>query len=223
MNEADRNLSVRFWLHPKENPRKSKEAGRPIYDEVEMVSIMAPGNTKTEFTGRAHSMHYDANEQRQRTYAERFAEHYSQFKAGLEEQVQGTPLSEAAFLSVGQRAEMRAKQIKTVEQLAAMSDRDIQKMGMGFRKHVDAARAYLDTANGTSVMTKEIEELRRQIAALQASGPAVQAPEPETDQFDQMADEDLKNMLTDAGVTVDNRWGRKRLLEETRSLAREAA
>lgn len=222
MNEADRSLSVQFFLHAKENPRKTKAEGRPIYDEVEMVSIMAPGNTKTEFTARADRMHYDANAQVQRTYAERFREHYEAFKAGLDEHLQGTPLTEVPFLTLGQKAEMRAKKIKTVEQLAEMADRDIRKMGIGFRAHVDAARAYLDKANGTAQLAGEMADLRRQIEELTAAkSEPVQALE--GDQFDQMADEDLRNMLSDAGVDVDGRWGRKKLLDKIRSLAAEAA
>lgn len=220
MNEADTKLSVRFFLHPVENHKKTKEAGRPIYDDVEMVSIMAPGNTKTEHTARAHAMHYDSNVQKQWTYAERFKEHYRDFKDGVEEQGSGTPLAEAPFLSVSQKAEMHAMKIRTVEQLAGMSDRNIRAKGMGFREHVDAAKAYLDTAQGTSALAGEMAELRRQLAELQAS-----APKQETQTapmgFESYEDEDLRAMLSDAGVDVDGRWGRARLEDEMRKLAKE--
>jgi len=220
MIEQDKGLSVRFWLHAVENPAKSKAAGRPIYDEVEMVSIMAPGNTKTEYTARADRMHYDSNVGQQWTYAERFADHYAAFKSGMEQLGQGTPISEAPFLSIGQKAEMVAKKIRTVEQLAAMSDRDIKAMGYGFRAHVDAAKAYLDTATGTAALAGEMAELRRQLAELQ--GGKVQAPVAASSQFASMDEEDLRNMLTDAGVAVDGRWGKARLVQEADALAAKA-
>ncbi|WP_299830671.1 hypothetical protein [uncultured Roseobacter sp.] len=223
MNDADKQLSVRFWLHAVESHKKSKEAGRPIFDEVEMVSIMAPGNTKTEHTARAQAMHYNANERRQMTYAERFADAYSAFKRGIEEHVQGTPLSEAPFLSVAQKAEMRAKKINTVEQLATMADRNISKMGMGFRAHVDAAKAYLDTATGSASLANEMAELRRQNEELMRRVTGIENPEPGSaavsSTFESMAEDDLRNMLTDAGVTVDGRWSHKRLVKEAEALA----
>lgn len=222
MNEADKTLSVRFFLHAVENPRKSKEAGRPIFDEVEMVSIMAPGNTKTEYTARADSKHYDSNVGRQWTYAERFAEHYDAFKRGIEDHVSGTPIIQAPFLTLGQKEEMRAKKINTVEQLAAMADRDIRKMGPGFREHVDAAIAYIDTTTGSANLAAEMAELRRQLAELQGGAPAAPEMEPAESQFETMAEEDLRNMLADAGVDVDGRWGKARLVKEAEALAEKA-
>jgi hypothetical protein len=222
MHEADKALSVRFWLHATENPRKSKEAGRPIYDEVEMVSIMAPGNTKTEYTARADSMHYDSNVSRQHTYAERFPEAYEAFKRGIDDHVSGTPLSEVPFLTVGQKAEMRAKKIHTVEQLAAMSDRDIRASGMGFRQYVDMAKAYLDTAKGTTELADELAALRAKVAAMEGQAEPVEAEADEPSQFASMAEEDLRNMLSDAGVAVDGRWGKPRLVKEAEALAAKA-
>jgi len=223
MNDEDKKLSVHFFVHPVENPRKSKEAGRPIYDDVEMVSIMAPGNTKTEYTARAHSMHYDSNERKQWTYAERFSDIYDRFKRGMDEQQSGTPLSEVPFLTVSQKAEMNAMKVYTVEQLAGMADRDIRKKGMGFREHVDAAKAYLDTSQGTNTLASEMAELRRELEELRG---AKQEPAPQKDEpleFAGMADEDLANVLKDAGVKVDGRWKRGRLIEEIQNLQTEAA
>lgn len=223
MHEADRALSVQFFLAPIENPKKSKEEGRPIYDEVEMVSIMAAGNTKTEFTARADRMHWDGNNNKQWTYAERFPDHYAQFKQGIAEQVSGTPITEAPFLTVGQKAELKADGIKTIEQLAAMSDTNIRRKGMGYRERVDKARAYLDATTGTTQVFKELEDLRAQLAALQGEKAPETPAEAPVMGFDQYSDEDLRNMLTDAGKTPDGRWGRDRLVKELTDMAEEAA
>lgn len=231
MIEQDKTLSVRFWLHPRENPVETKKQGRPIYDEIEMVSIVAPGNQKTEFTARASRMHYDSNVGRQWTYAERFAEAYEAFKRGIEDYVHGTPISEAPFLTVGQRAEMRASKIVTVEQLASMSDRDIRSKGMGFRAHVDAAKAYLDTTTGSAALAGEMAELRRQNEELMKRMASVEGGSEEKQpaapsQFDAMDVEDLRNMLTDAGIPFDGRWSKEKLVnaaEEAAAKASEAA
>jgi hypothetical protein len=184
---------------------------------------MAPGNTKTEYTARADSMHYDSNARKQWTYAERFPDHYAAFKRGSESQHPGTPLSEVPFLSVAQKAEMNAMKIYTVEQLAGMADRDIGKKGMGFRGYVDAAKAYLDTTNGTNALRSEMEELRRQLAEMQAPAPAKVEAENSAIEFTGMTDDDIRNILSDAKVSVDGRWGRDRLISEIRKLEKEAA
>lgn len=225
MNEQDKSLSVHFFSHPVENPRKTKEAGRPIFDSVEMVSIMAPGNTKTEYTSKASSMHYDSNARKQWTYAERFADHYAAFKRGSESQQPGTPLSEVPFLTLAQKAEMTAMKLHTVEQLAGMADRDVAKKGMGFRAYVDSAKAYLDTTQGTNALQSEMEDLRRQLAAMKANAPTESATEAEESaiEFDGMEDDDLRNILKDAGVSWDKKWARARLVSEIRKLEKEAA
>ena len=219
MEDADKKLSVQFFLTTKEDPRATKEAGRPIHKEVEMVSIQAPGNQKNVHTAFAHAKHYDSNISAQRTYAERFAEHYDAFKRGLDHQEPGTPLAEVAFLNMAQKADMRAMKITTVEQLAGMADRDIRTKGMGFRQYVDAAKAYLDKASGTNAIAAEMAALRAEIERLKSK-----PEEPETSSapspFDQMEPEDLRNMLTDAGVDVDGRWGKARLVQEADKLAK---
>lgn len=218
MHENDKKLSVQFFMHPRENAKKSKEAGRPIFEDVEMVSIVSPGNKNAEHTAGAHSLHFDSNVDKQWTYAERFAEHYEAFKRGGAEQAVGTPLAEVPFLTMAQKAEMAAMKITTVEQLAGMADRTIRSKGMGFRQYVDAAKAYLDTSNGTNKLVDEIAELRAQLAAMQAKPEKVEAST-EPDEFTGMEDEDLRNVLTDAGVTPDGRWGRAKLVSEIQKLA----
>lgn len=229
MEEQDKTLSVRFWLHPRENPAETKRQGRPIYDEVEMVSIMAPGNQKTEFTARADRMHYDSNVGRQWTYAERFPEAYAAFKRGIEDYVQGTPIADAPFLTVGQKAEMKASKIATIEQLAGMTDRDIRAKGAGFRAHVDAAKAYLETTTGASALTADMEELRKQNEALMARLSALEGgkkdvPASDEGEFAGFGDDDLRNMLQDAtGEAPDGRLGRKGLIKKLRELQAEQA
>lgn len=220
MHEADRGLSVQFFLKPRENPRRTKEEGRPIFDEIEMVSIAYPGNKTTQMTAPALKVHYNANIKAQQTYAERFPEQYRQFKDGIAEQVSGTPIH-VLGLSTAENAELAASKIKTVEQLANMPDANIRKMGPSFRSRVDHAKAYLETATGATAMRDEMAALRAELEALRAQNPAP-APAPEVDPFAGMEDEDLRNMLTDAGVDVDGRWGRKRMLDELAKL-REAA
>ena len=58
--------------------------------------------------------------EKQITYAERFPHQYQQFKAQAAQTKSGTPLDYAPFLTEARRAELRAQNVYTVEQLAAI-------------------------------------------------------------------------------------------------------
>lgn len=212
-DNPDLGLGVAFYIKAVENPRKSKAEGRPIYDQKEYVQIRFPADNKRELHAPAHELHYVPHFGRQVTYAERFPEVYKAFKDDDAAFVNGTPLAELPSINEAQRAELKAQRIHTVEQLAQLPDNLIKRMGMGARDMVEAAQAYLTTAKDVSeiaAMRRELEDLRRQVAG---------KSEPAVNQYDGLDDEDLRNALADAGVEVDGRWGRKRLVQEIESLA----
>jgi ribosomal protein L12E/L44/L45/RPP1/RPP2 len=217
MENPDMQLGVAFYAKAVENPRKSAEAGRPIYDNKEYVHIRFPADGKRELHAPAHEVHFVSHAKQQMTYAERFPEVYKAFKDADEDFVHGTPISELPTLTEARRAELRAQKIRTVEQLAGLPDSTLRRMGMGAREMQEQAKAFLDAAKGTA----ETVELKRRISELEKMLSATAAPPPEkqADQFDGMTDDDLRNVLTDAGVEVDGRWGRKRLAEEINKLA----
>jgi hypothetical protein len=74
------------------------------------------------------------------TYAEVYNEQYRKFKAGQQQTVSGTPLSEAPFLTEGKRRELRALNIHTVEQLAGLDGANLKTLGMGGREWKNQAR-----------------------------------------------------------------------------------
>ncbi len=193
----DTGLAVEFYMHAKESPRKTKEAGRPIYDDVEMVKIIFPGDNKSAHCAPANEMHYVSHHKAQMTYAERFPEHYKVFQAQTEEFVSGTPLQELPSLTAAKRAELIALNVKTVEQLAGLTSSAAKKCGMGTMDLVSAAQSYLETADNQSA----VNEFKAKIAELEAQlAQGGQAPvEIDTSQFDGMEVDDLKNAIRDAG------------------------
>jgi len=198
-NNPDMALAVEFFVKAVENPRLSIEEGRPIFEDREFIRIRFPADNKRELVAPANEMHFVSNQRRQMTYAERFANVYHAFKNSEADFVSGTPLSELPVLTEAKRAELRAQNIKTVEQLAGLTDTGLRKIGMGARDLVVAAQAYLDRAKGTS----EVAELKRQLEELKAQ--MQPAPKVETafaDQFEGLEDDDLKNMIRDAGGSV---------------------
>lgn len=167
--EADRKLLVAFFKDTVKNETKSIAAGRPIFDEIDLVKIITPGS-RDSFVG-------DATEQ----YQHRFKAQWDRYKAGQAQSVSGTPLNQLPWLSVSQIAEFNAVGCQTVEQLVGMPDSMSQKF-MGHHAIKQKALAYLDAATSAAPMLKlqselekrdeQIKELQGQMAAILAANEA---------------------------------------------------
>lgn len=195
MDNPDITLGVEFFIKPVENVRRSKEEGRPIFEDVEYVRIALPGDSKNERVAPAHEMHYVSHAKQQMTYAQRFRAAYEAFKDEREDFVHGTPLSAVTFISPSQREELAQQKVRTVEQLAGLQDRAIARMGPGWRERVEQAQAFLKRSEGTA----EVEALRAEIEALRKM---VAAPKIEEtgNAFADFERDDLFNMAADAGL-----------------------
>lgn len=220
----DMELAVEFFVKAVQNDRETREQKRPIFEDREYIRIRFPGDNKRELVARAHEMHYVSHAKAQMTYAERFSLVYDHFKKNHDSSfLNGTPLGELMFLTEAKRAELRSRDVKTVEQLASLPTTSARNLGVGGMELVRQAQDYLDNAKDSA----SIAELRAEIAALKAeqeaqrmAPPPAAADERIQSEFVEMTDEDLKNMLTDAGVAVDGRWKRATLEEELRKLAK---
>lgn len=205
-------LHVEFYADSQLNPGKTKEAGREIYEDVELVRIRFPGDKLRSVVAPANEMAYSQDHREQMTYIDRFPEHYAAFKKNVEF-VSGTPLA-MIDLTPAKVAEFKAMSINTVEQLAEVADRTISKMGMGAREYVEKARDFLKGSDSIA----EVAKLKSRIAELEG---AKQTSEP--DEFPDFSDDDLRNMLKDAGAEVHHKTGRAKLVEKLKELQREAA
>lgn len=153
----DKKLMVNFYVRAVQNTFKSAQEGRPIFDEVEFVRIIIPGDTKTLIDTKVNAEH-----------RARFAEMYDRFKKGLAQATSGTPLEVWPQMTVGQVAELKAMHISTVEQLADLPDALAQRI-MGSHQLRQKAQAFLDAAAGdakNSKMAAELEKRDVEIAAL---------------------------------------------------------
>lgn len=218
MENPDLALGVEFFTMAVENRAKSLDAGRPIFEDREMVRIAFPADNKRIHVAPANEMHYVAHARQQMTYAQRFEASYRAFKDANEDFVAGTPLKEAPFLTNAEREELKAQKIKTVEQLAGLPDVGVKKLGIGWREKVEQAKAYLESADGLS----QIAALKAEIEALKAGKAEEKAAAPVGDQFAGFTDDDLKNMIRDAGGEVPRgNASRGKLIERLQEIAAE--
>ena len=151
----------------------SKEAGRPIYRDLEVVEVRIAGDRNYAPVFPAHSMwqRIDGNEV---TYAERWPDAYARFKAGSEQVAAGTPLSELPFLTEAKRQELRALKVYTAEALASLDGKNLTALGTTGREMKNQAAAYLETAGksaGAVALAAEVEALRAELAAIRGEAP----------------------------------------------------
>ena len=195
----DLSLGVEFFTKPVENRAQSAEMGRPIYEDREFVKISFPADTKREHVAPAHESHYVPQAKRQMSYAERFAASYQAFQDNRADFLAGTPLAMLPGLSDARRAELNALKIVTIEQLAGLPDAARKRLGMGALELQKQAQAFLERAEGTAetdALRRQVAELEERIAALGAA--PTEAPDP----FEGLGNDDLKNMIRDAGGEV---------------------
>jgi len=146
------------------NERESKKTGKPVYDNVEMIQIITPGDKLTVVDGPVKEYH-----------RRRFSVQYDAWKRGEEAPTVGTPLSTWAQCSPADVAVLKSSNVKTVEQLAEMPEanrpqmpnfHDLQKKAQEFLKVIDNNAAVTAMQTMVEDQKKEISHLNNVIDAL---------------------------------------------------------
>ena len=161
-HHGDEHLLVKFFMHPRLNQNKTKQAGRPIYEEIPYIQIMQPGNKDSIVIKPARAME-----------RARFPEHFRKFEAReSQDTVEGTRLDEWAGITRSQAEELKFMNVKTVEQLAHMSDSNAQNV-MGLNMLKQKAKTYLESAekNATAEKFADLEAKYEDLVAKLAEVP----------------------------------------------------
>jgi hypothetical protein len=219
--DPDASLVALFKHHAIQNKAKTAKEGRPIFDDMEIVEIRFPGS-RSVFPFPAHAVsHWSIDpftgEQVQVTYAERFARQYRQFKEQTAQTKSGTPLQHAPFLTEARRAELRALNVYTVEQLAAVDGQELKNLGQGGRELKNAAQEYIAEAKVAAPnlqMQAELEALRAQNQVLADDLERAKKPAPNgSGEFDEMTEDQLRDYIkTHTGHPPQGNLNRKTLV-----------
>lgn len=149
---------VEFSLHPRRNPAKSATEGRDVFDDVEYVRIVVPGERD--------GVHRPAMQRDRDSYPRQ----YAAFKVNAsQEAASGTPLSHVLWLKPSQVAELQHYSCRTLEQLGAMPDSAAQKFP-GILTLRQRARDAIEVARGNAPVAQlrsELDEERRKRGALE--------------------------------------------------------
>lgn len=154
-NEADKTLLVKFFMKPRQDKAESMAQGRPVFRDVEYIDIKIPGN-------RNAGACRPANDQDRA----RFPEHYKAFKDRVSQEInEGTPLTEWPLISRSQAEELAFFHVKTVEQLATMSDAQASKF-MGLSSVRAKAKTWLENVEKDKPLWEMDQKLRAQNAEI---------------------------------------------------------
>jgi hypothetical protein len=147
--EQDQKLLVKFYYKTVKDQGASEEQGRAVFKEVEYVDIRIPG---ARGTGAARPA--TARDKK------RFERHYQAFKQRIELPVEGTPLVEWPLINRSMAEELAFAGVKTVEQMAGMSD-VVASQFMGGQMFKDKAQKWLDRAQADVTVTQLEGELAK--------------------------------------------------------------
>lgn len=155
---GDDKLIVTFYRGTRLNAGKSRDAGTPIYDPVDMVRIIQPGERDV------------AEYQATIEYQRRWPRQWAAYQANMEQTQGGTPLEMLFPTQPEIVATLRAIHVTTVQQLAAINDTAMGNVPMG-RQLVNSAKQYLAKAGEGSefhALKKENADLKADLGRLAA-------------------------------------------------------
>lgn len=172
----DKSIVV-FFKGSRHNAVRSQAEGAPAYDDIDMVRVIHPGeNDGNGIETQALDIH-----------KYRWPRQWEAYQKGQEFKQNGTPVEMLFPSSPATAQELKAKNIYTIQQLAVLDDNVITRNPM-LHHHRVRALQYLEAAkkgsNHHELVAKnevlesdltqakaDLEEMKQQIAALQAASP----------------------------------------------------
>lgn len=150
---------IRFYTRSKRSAEKSAAEGRPIFEAVEYVEILTPGDKDTVVDRPVRNLD---------KYV--WAERYAAFRRGAAQDTGGTPLEKWEGVSQERVRELAFFRVTTVDQLAEVPDSNLRNLGANAREEREKARAYLAVMRGGAPVAElkaENEALKARLDALE--------------------------------------------------------
>ena len=160
---------LRFYYDSAPNNVASVKHGRPIFDTVLYVDVITPGQSSSTPSFELERLWSEQSKEtlditddykRGPKYAE-FKEQIEKFKAGSNANVlSGTPLKQWPRADRGLVATLAALNIHSVEQLAEISDGNLQNIGIGARELREQAKAFLALAKDSAPVSDMVDQIQ---------------------------------------------------------------
>jgi hypothetical protein len=108
-------------------------------------------------------------------WAERYRQQYEKWQQGEEMPLNGEPVKGWNVISPAQQANLIAIGIRTVEDLAAVNEEGLRRIGMGAVELRDKAKAWLSQMNDKAPLTQENAALKSENTMLKATNANLEA------------------------------------------------
>lgn len=148
------------------NEFQSDISGKAVEEHRIQVTLEYPGNNQFNF-----KFQFTAEEGlKGNEWTRRFPNQWTAFASQKAQVPEGTPLEVWAALDKRRVLGMKASNIHTIEQVAALTDATGPIMGMDWRKIRDMAIAYLKPSEGSasvSRLTRENEDLKNRLEVME--------------------------------------------------------
>lgn len=186
------NVALRFFERPVRNNFQSEAKGHAVFDTVVFAEVMTPGQNESvpEFEIQRTYVDTEGKPQTKKSkhYA-RYKEAADAYLSGREGDTEGgMPIASWGLIDAGTAETFKSQNVYTVEQLAAVSDSDIQKLGMGAVRLREQAKQFLVTRQfgvPAAQMTSKVQEMEMEVNRLKAEN------------------DDLRTQLAAAKATVE--------------------
>lgn len=151
---------ITFNIESKQDEAESRRQNKPVFRDMEYIEIRTPGD-------RLSINHRPVeDEDRNKTYAAQ----YRHWKETLSAPTTGWPLKEWGAITRSQAEYLAYSGVKTVEELAGVTDGNAQLLGSGYISLVQKAKDALAAAKGQgqeAVLRHDMERQAALILALQ--------------------------------------------------------
>lgn len=162
---------VQFKQIAKDDKRATMEKGYRVTKDVDMAFIMQPGAKDcVEIEAQAWlasiklKMLEGAADAYPQEWVDGFHKKYELWKQGMDAPVNGTSVREWPLLSPAQVQNFLTIGITTIEDVAAMTEDAMTRVGMGARDLREKARGWLNGSQVSASITEENNQLKAQLA-----------------------------------------------------------
>lgn len=154
----ERSAYVQFEVRAMEDRAASEAAGHYVAQDVEFVTITPPGNGTLQVERLIDKV-----------VIARYGAQYEAWKKGLEPPVDGTSLRDWPPATPGQIATLLAMHVRTVEDLAALNEPGLQRLGIGARALQTKARTWLESAGEHGKIAEKMATMQVQVDELKVA------------------------------------------------------
>lgn len=163
---------VRFESRPIEDQNATIKAGAVCYKDVDFALITPAGSKDVHEAVASEWLEKIEREAKSgripQTWVAHFHAVYEAWKKDEEPPVAGTRLSHWPSLNKAQLEQLRNLRLLTVEDVAAMNEEAISRIGMGGRALKQRAQAFLDAATGPAKQAEQLAAMQVENEALKA-------------------------------------------------------